>query len=450
MREHWLDGKADPAGQAHRHGRRDAGAALQEAGSACLLRRRHLVHSLCDGGDTSRPRPGRHHGSAVFHLRLPSGGGTARHSRPLLSTDGPRLSYGRWLVCRGPREPRAVLRVGGGRIAHGGLRDDRGGEHGVRRGGPHLCVSVALFVPSRVMCGRHHHRGLGEPTRTSRVRDAIRLSHLRVRSPLRRDDRGRCCPLAPGGSSGGRPARAHRRGPEPHTLPYPEGVLRGMLGHDRDRGHLQCGARLQEAREPQCFDDIGDHGRHPGLPAGGSDGPVPGAQGGARDGRERHDPEPSRARRLRQRRVLLLRFADSHHGHPLSWGQYQLCRISSSLVRARSGRLDAAAVHEPRRQAGLLQRDHRTHDRGYRGGPHLQGPDSQPDPALCCGRVCELHAVPIRDGAPLVQAADHRVETSCRDERYRRHPHGGRVGGDSGHKVHTRGLSRASSPWHCS
>ena len=90
---------------------------------------------------------------------------------------------------------------------------------------------------------------------------------------------------------------------------------------------------------------------------------------------------------LRRQGRPLLDHAGRHVRHPDPRRQHRLRRLPPAVVDHRPRRLPAPPARQPRRPAGVLQRDHLPGRRGRRPDHRLQGQHQRPDPALRLRRV---------------------------------------------------------------
>ena len=238
------------------------------------------------------------------------------HRRLVLRADGARVPERGRLVHRGEREPGHVSRSDRGRRSAGRLRDDRSGQRGGGHGRPHLGFPAAVPAPGADLgacsccswpwptcegCGNRACCSRCRPTRSS-----LLCGGLIVVGLARQYFFGGLPPAVVAGNI----EATKTAGP----VADPAGLLRGVLGHDGDRGHLERGAGLQAARESQRRHHPGLHGRDPRHAADRHHVDLPRHPCRAAGRRDRS--ESDRALGVREQRRALLRPADCHHGDP--------------------------------------------------------------------------------------------------------------------------------------
>ena len=134
-----------------------------------------------------------------------------------------------------------------------------------------------------------------------------------------------------------------------------------------------------------------------------------------------------RARRLPawQHVVRLLPRAGEHRRRARARREHGVPGLPAPGGAARERQLPPAPVREPRRPAGLLERDRRAGRRRGRPDRRLQRRRQQPDPPVPARRLHGLHALAVRDGAALVHAPRNAERARLgrgRAERRRRAP----------------------------
>ena len=189
----------------------------------------------------------------------------------------------------------------GGQRAAGRLRADGRGVDGVGDVQHRLGGAVHRPAQGAVRRRRHPDPGVAEPARHPGVGHGLRDSHLRLHDRHVRHDRLGAVPdlrarRPPAGRDGElhRQVRTRRRPGVRDGLPGGAGVLVGLCGADRCRGHQQRRAGVQEAEVAQRGDDAAAARRHRGVAVHGNHRVGQGNRG--QGGRHRR-PAGRRARR---------------------------------------------------------------------------------------------------------------------------------------------------------
>ena len=101
-------------------------------------------------------------------------------------------------------------------------------------------------------------------------------------------------------------------------------------------------------------------------------------------------------------------------------GEHRVCRLPDAGVDRRARSLHAAAVREPRRQAGVLERHRRAEPRRGDADHRLRRRPAPPDPALHDRRVPVVHAVAVEHVPAHDADAGAGLAVQRRDQRLRR------------------------------
>ena len=416
------------------------------AGAPDLRVRPALVRRVRDGGCARRPRRGVGRCGSSGVSDLPRNRRAARDRGHVVPPDGARVrDVGRCLHRRqGQPRPGAEPHRRGG--APDRLHPHRCGLGGGRRARAHL----GSQRPARTRAGavarvcRPDHPC--EPPRRQGGGRALRAPDLRLRDVDLRPHRDRGLQVRHVGlPAGRRPAPDRRRHGRCHPVRRPARVRLRIDGADGRRGDRERRECVPPAARPQRSRDAGDAGcdrdcdvrrcvvarsAH-ARAAGGLRNPVGALTAGAGSlpGRllerlhvlGRSDPD---ARRSRSRREHLV------PGLPAVGGA------------ARPRPVLRAAVHQPRRPARVLERDHRARDDRSRAPRHLQRERRLADPPLRDRGVQRVHAVAGRDGPLLAAHARSRLAPPGARQRRGGLRHRGRDADRDLDEVHGRRVAR--------
>ena len=331
----------------------------------------------------------------------------ARDRRPLVPADRPRVRDERRRVRRRAGEPRHAAEPRRRRGAPHRLRPDR---RRLDLGGDlrdHVVRAVALQAQGRALARLPAPDRARQPARRARVGPAVRAPDLRVRAG-RRSARGRrarrardreCAPR--GGAS--RPSGGDRRD---HPVRPAAGVLVRLDRADRRRGDRERRQRVPAPAGQERREDArrARRDRDHALPRR----LVPRGPRARASERHRLRRLADRTRGLPERivrRLHVLRRAGSDAARPDPRGEHVVPGLPAPLRAARPRPLRAAAVHEPRRPARLLERRRRACRRRGASAVDLRREHEQPDPPLRDRRLHRVHALAGRDGALLAAHA---------------------------------------------
>ena len=288
-----------------------------------------------------------------------------RDRRRLVHADGARLRDERRRVHRRAREPRHAAEPRRRCGAPHRLRPHRRGLDLRRDLRGHVVRAVAVRAQGRALARLPAADRARQPARRPRVGPRLRAADLSLRHRGRRArHRGRHRARDGPCASRGRAARAAGRDRRDHALRAPARVLVRLDRADRRRGDRE---RRQRVPAP-ARQERGADARHPRLDR---DLPLPrrlvprGAPARAAE-LDCVGPLADRARRVPGRvgrELHVLRRAGPDAARPDPRREHVVPGLPAPLGAARARPLRAAAVHEPRRPARVLERDARARDR---------------------------------------------------------------------------------------
>ena len=251
------------------------------------------------------------------------------------------------------------------------------------------------------------------------------------------------------------------------ALPAGPGVLLGLRGADRGRGHLQRGAGVPAAQEQERRDDAaparddrhhddGEH--HRARQADGHRYVDPhhldqlSRDGRALGRRLRPEPgdRPDRAGGVHRLLAGVLLRRHGHRDHPGARRQHGVQRLPGARLDPGQGRLRPAGPRVARRPARLQQRHRLPRGDGDRADPRVRRPGDPADPALHRRRLRLVQPQPAGDDPALDPAPGDRDRPGraapdaalAGHQRDRADVHRRRAGHRADHQVPRRRLDR--------